>query len=88
MTLAEVGEIFGYWEQNPPAYLMLQAIARMLGWTPSPAAAEPARLEEFAAAPPPGFAVVHGGGLGMPPPVLDPDTLRARNRARAATARG
>src|SRR5207249_1892397 len=32
MTLAEAGEIFDYWAENPPPHLLLQAIARMLGW--------------------------------------------------------
>lgn len=82
MTLAEAGEIFGYWEENPPAHLVMQTIARMLGWTPRPAAAGAARIEDIAAAVPPGLDVARGGDLGMPPP-LDPDGLRARNRSRA-----
>ena len=76
MTLAEAGEIFGYWEESPPAHLMIQTIARMLGWTPRPAAAGVARVEDIAAAAPPGLALNTGGDLGMPPP-------RVRNRARA-----
>lgn len=84
MTLAEAGEIFAYWEENPPAHLMVQAIARLLGWAPSPAAAAPGSIEALAAAPPPGLAVAHGSGLGMPAPVLDPEAMRARNRDRAA----
>jgi hypothetical protein len=82
MTLAEAGEIFGYWEESPPAHLMIQTIARMLGWTPRPAAAGVARVEDIAAAAPPGLALNTGGDLGMPPP-LDPEALRVRNRARA-----
>ncbi len=82
MTLAEAGEIFGYWEENPPAYLMIQTIARMLGWAPQPEAAGTSRIAEIAAAPPPGLAINAGGDLGMPPP-LDPDALRTRNRSRA-----
>jgi len=31
MTLAEAGEIFAYWAENPPPHLLLQAIARLLG---------------------------------------------------------
>ena len=34
MTLAEAGEIFRYWEDNPPMHLMTQIIARLLGWQP------------------------------------------------------
>ncbi|HKS89637.1 MAG TPA: hypothetical protein VJR70_09380 [Stellaceae bacterium] len=79
MTLAEAGEIFAYWEQNPPAHLLLQAIARLLGWAP---ASESAPSETLAAAPPPGLAVARGGDLGMPAP-LDAEALRARNRERA-----
>ncbi len=77
MTLTEAGEIFAYWEENPPAHLMVQTIARLLGWAPrlSPQPPDPA-------APPPGMAVVHGGDLSMPPP-LDAAALLARNRARA-----
>ena len=82
MSLAEAAEIFGYWEENPPAHLMLQAIARMLGWMPRPAPAGAPRIADIAAAAPPGLAVTHGGDLGMPAP-LDLDALRTRNRARA-----
>jgi hypothetical protein len=82
MTLAEAGEIFGYWERNPPAHLMLQAIARTLGWVPRSAPAGAPPLEEIAAAAPPGLTVARGGDLGMPAP-LDRDALRARNRVRA-----
>jgi hypothetical protein len=82
MTLAEAGEIFRYWEDNPPAHLMTQIIARLLGWKPQrPAPA--ASLADLAAAPPPGLAIADGGDLGMPEAVLAPDELRARNRARA-----
>ena len=87
MTLAEAGEIFAYWERDPPAHLIVQTIARLLGWTrdrPS----RPPRIEEIAASAPPGLAVVHGGAIGMPAPVLDPEALRDRNRARAAERRG
>ena len=87
LTLAEAGEIFRYWEANLPAHLMLQTIARMLGWLPRPASAGAPPIEEIAAAAPPGLAVARGGDLGMPAP-LDLDALRARNRVRAlATAR-
>ena len=85
MTLAEAGEIFGYWEANPPAHLMLQTIARMLGWMPRSAPAGAPGIEEIAAAAPPGLAVARGGDLGMPAP-LDRDALRARNRARVLAA--
>lgn len=83
MTLAEAGEIFAYWEHNPPAHLMMQTIARMLGWSPLPAPASAAQVEQIAASPPLGLAVARGGTLDMPPP-LDLDALRARNRARGA----
>jgi len=82
MSLAEAGEIFTYWEENPPAHLMLQAIARMLGWTPRPAPAGAPRIADLAAAAPPGLAVTKGGDLGMPAP-LDLDALCAQNRALA-----
>ena len=82
MTLAEAGEIFGYWAENPPPYLLLQAIARMLGWAPASAAEEPS-AEEIIAAAPPGLVVTHGASPGMPAPVLAPDLLRERNRAHA-----
>ena len=87
MTLAEAGEIFSYWQQNPPPHLMLQAIARTLGWTPAPAADALPSATAIAAAEPPGLAVARAADLGMPPP-LDLDALRQRNRAQAiATAR-
>src|SRR5712691_6856258 len=50
MTLAEAGEIFAYWEENPPPHLLLQTIARLLGWTPKPAPPGPPQIA--AAAPP------------------------------------
>ena len=86
MTLAEAGEIFAYWEHDPPAHLIVQTIARLLGWTRSASRCFPAtpRIDELAASPPPGLAVAHGGAIGMPAPVLDPEVLRARNQARAA----
>jgi len=83
MTLAEAGEIFLYWEENPPAHLMLQTIARMLGWAPRLARSAAPPIDEMVAAPPPGLAVARGGDLGMPAP-LDLEALRARNRSRAA----
>jgi hypothetical protein len=76
MTLAEAGEIFRHWQQNPPAHLMLQTIACLLGW--SPAAASRPAPDEVLAAPPPGIAVTRGD-TGMPVPVLDAEALRARN---------
>ena len=89
MTLADVGEIFAYWECDPPAHLIVQTIARLLGWTPRPAVSRsmlsrPPRFEEIAASAPPGLAVASGGAVGMPVPTLDPEALRARNRARTA----
>jgi hypothetical protein len=84
MTLAEAGEIFGYWRQCPPAHQMLQTIARLLGWTPREVSPEPPRARDLAAAPPPGLAVARDAGIGMPDPVLDPEALRARNLDRAA----
>ena len=85
MTLAEAGEIFRYWEDNPPPYLLLQAIARLLGWQPhaDPRAAADA-LAGLAATPPPGLAVMPAIQIAMPQPILDSAALRARNRARAA----
>ena len=82
MSLAEAAEIFACWERNPPAHLLLQTIAHMLGWAPPSPAAGPSPIEAIGAAPPPGLAVARGGDLGMPFP-LDLDTLRTRNWARA-----
>jgi len=82
MSLAEAGEIFGYWEENPPAHLMLQTIARMLGWMPRPAPADAPRIADLTTAAPPGLSVTQGGDLGMPA-ALDVDALRVRNRAVA-----
>lgn len=83
MTLADAGEIFGYWEHSPPSHLLLQAIARLLGWTPPASSGDTAGIAQIAAMPPPGLAVTRGGDLGMPP-ALAADALRDRNRARAA----
>lgn len=84
MTLADAGEVFASWTENPPTHLMVQAIARMLGW--KPAAREVPPLADIAAMAPPGLAVAANGSLGMPAPVLDIETLRTRNRARLANA--
>src|SRR5262249_59972516 len=88
MTLAEAGEIFAYWAENPPPHLLLQAIARLLGWAPGSTAtpaqsAAPTSLDDIAAAAPPGLAILRGADPGLPAPVLDPDLLRARSRLRA-----
>jgi hypothetical protein len=85
MTLAEAEQIFDYWAEHPPTYLMVQAIARMLGWKPATPA--PPSLDDLMAMAPPGLAVTGGGSLGMPAPVLDIEALRARNRARLAKGR-
>jgi hypothetical protein len=82
MTLAEAGEIFRYWEDNPPAHLMTQIIARLLGWQP-PRPAPAASLADLAAMPPPGLASAPAGTIAMPAPVLDIATLRDRNQTRA-----
>ena len=83
MTLAEAGEIFAYWAENPPAHLLLQAIACLFGWTPHRSAAAATSLVDIAAAATPGIAIIRGAAPGMPSP-LEPDALRARNRAHAA----
>ena len=61
---------------------MVQAIARLLGWAAPPLPARLARVEDIAAAPPPGLVVARRGEPGTPP-ALDLETLRARNRERA-----
>ena len=83
LTMAEAQEIVGYWEQNPPPHLILQAIARMLGWTPprAPASGNPT-LTAIAADVPPGLAVTRGADPGLPLP-RDEGALRAENRRRA-----
>jgi hypothetical protein len=82
MTLAEAGEVFAYWEENPPAHLMVQTIARLLGWTPRLADDNAVSGAGVAAAPPPGLAIARDGDLGMPAPALEAETMRERNRAR------
>ncbi|HEX3861766.1 MAG TPA: hypothetical protein VHY35_08730 [Stellaceae bacterium] len=82
MSLAEAGEIFGYWEANPPPHLMLQAIARLIGWVPQPASGGASPIGDIAATPPPGMVVQRDVDFGMPAP-LDAAALRGRNRARA-----
>ena len=89
MTLAEAGEIFRYWEDNPPPYLLLQAIARLFGWQPPASSTAPSRmmpettLDALTAMPPPGLAVMPATQIAMPPPILDPAALRTRNHAPA-----
>lgn len=85
MTVAEAGRIFAYWEVNPPVHVMVQAIARMLGWKPA-SEASPA-VADIVAMAPPGLSMAQGGDLGMPAPVLDIEALRTRNRERFARAR-
>ena len=84
MTLAEAGEIFRYWEDNPPAHLMVQVIARLIGWQP-PRPAQPSpgasSIADLAAAPPPGLAIAAADTIAMPPPVFDIAALRARNQS-------
>ncbi len=82
MTLAEAGEIFAYWQRDPPAHLIVQTIARLLGWAPRPALSRAPRIDEIAASVPPGLVVARGGTIGMPVPVFDSEVLRTRNRAR------
>lgn len=84
MTLTEVDEIFAYWERDPPAHLIIQTIARLIGWIPRQAPSRPPPIAEIAASAPPGLAVASGGTISMPEPVFDPETLRVRNRARLA----
>jgi len=88
MTLAEAGEIFRYWEDNPPSHLLLQTIARLLGWQPpassiaSPRMMPETTLDALTAMPPPGLAVMPAIQIAMPQAVFDLETLRTRNRAR------
>ena len=82
MILTEAGEIFRYWEDNPPPHLLLQAIARLLGWQP-PRPPPATSIAELAAAPPPGLAVASAATLDIPPATFDLATLRARNLARS-----
>ena len=84
MTLADVGEIFAYWERDPPVHRIVQTIARLLGWTPPKMPSRSVQVEEIAASVPPGLAVAHGRTIGMPAAVFDLEALRIRNRARAA----
>ena len=86
MTLAEAGEIFAYWVENPPVHVMVQVIARMLGW--KPAAGSSSTIDDVAAMGPPGIAIIESGDLGMPAPVLDIEALKARNGARLAKRGG
>ncbi|MGH7093768.1 MAG: hypothetical protein ACREFB_09570 [Stellaceae bacterium] len=88
MTLAEAGEIFAHWAESPPAHLMLQTIAAMLGWKPRQPGERVANLADLAAAPPPGLTVACGTGPAMPAPIFDIATLRAANQARATALAG
>lgn len=83
MTLTEAGEIFAYWAESPPAHLMVQFIARALGWRPPPALATDADMGSMAAASP-GFAVVANAKIDLPDAMFDVCALRERNRVRAA----
>lgn len=82
MTLAEVGEIFAYWSENPPVHLMVQGIARMLGWKPAERGSP--SITDIAARAPMGLSVVDKDELGLPAPMLDVEAMRARNIALLA----
>jgi hypothetical protein len=82
MTLAEAGEVFAYWAENPPVHLMVQTIARMLGWKPPEKT--PLSFSDVVAMAPPGITIAADGRLGMRSPVLDIEALRRRNHARLA----
>jgi hypothetical protein len=84
MTLADVGEIFAYWERDPPVHLMVQTIARLLGWTPPNQPSRSAQIDAIAASVPPGLTIMHGGTIGMPEAVFDLEELRTHNQAKAA----
>jgi hypothetical protein len=84
MTLAEAGEIFAHWTDSPPAHLMLQTIAAMLGWKPRAASGRTGDLAALVSAPPAGLAVVGAGAAAMPAAVFDIAALRGANRARAS----
>jgi hypothetical protein len=88
MTLAEAGEIFAHWAESPPAHLMLQTIAAMLGWKPRQGRDHTAGPADLAASPPPGLAIVQGADPALPEPILDIAALREINRARADAAAG
>lgn len=34
MTLSEVDDLFGHWQEHPPAGTLLHLVARLLGWKP------------------------------------------------------
>jgi hypothetical protein len=84
MTLADAGEIFAYWERDPPVHLIMQTIARLLGWAPQSVSP---RIEEIVASAPPGLALVRGDMPDMPTPVLDLEVLRVRNQELAVQRR-
>ena len=86
MTLVQAGEIFRYWEQEPPTHLMLRVIASLLGWRPLHAGDCASSLDELAAAAPPGLAVAEGSGnVAMAAP-LGLEAMRAKNRAWAVAS--
>jgi len=91
MYLSEADEIFGYWEQSPPTYQLVDLIARMLGWEgPARQAGEPPPMPEI----PVDFAEAIGRAAGVPTPIVDLEAMRERNRLRPVeidarrTARG
>jgi hypothetical protein len=87
MTLAEAAEIFDYWRESPPSYLMIQTIAALLGWRPGAGPADGDAAARLAAAPPSGLVVTRAGeGLTMPAPIFDVGEMRLRNAARIAEA--
>ena len=83
MTLAEAEEIFAYWAANPPAHLMMQTIAAMLGWKPfgrrTGSTSLPLRRRR-------GWRSARRRRRCRTP-IFDIDSLRAANRSRAAAQR-
>jgi hypothetical protein len=81
MTMAEAELIFAAWREAPPAHHMLQVLARLWGWQgpaagrvetpPAPTIADLAGM--------PGFSRRRDVHEGLPAPILDFETLKARH---------
>lgn len=81
MYLDEAEEIFGYWQEHPPTYQMVDLIARMLGWEgPERRVDDDGPIDESAYEISPQLAAAIGKAAGVPPLAVSLNDMRERSR--------
>ena len=84
MYLEEADEVFDYWTLHPPTHQLVALIARMLGWEgPEKPEIDGDDLPDLQIELSPEMADAIGKAAGVPPPVIDLEAMRERNRNRA-----